>query len=323
MAALHRCAIIDVAAATGPVRLGVVRPPDLAGRTDADVHHAQNAQRGDHHRVDLLATAGALVRSAHPGPAVAVTLVAGLLAASADLSAGRAALVVAAVLTGQLVIGWSNDLVDAARDRAVHRTDKPLAAGEVDAGTVRSASVAALVLTVPLSWACGAAAGAVQVLCVVGSGWLYNVRLKSSVWSWLPYAVAFGALPAVATLAQTPPALPPWWMALAGALLGVGAHLVNALPDLDDDAATGISGLPHRLGARRAAPLATAALAAASLVVCAAIRSTHPTSVWLLAGVVAVVVVLSVVALRGQGRTPFRAAMAIAVVDVALLAGAR
>ncbi|HYO39714.1 MAG TPA: UbiA family prenyltransferase [Nocardioidaceae bacterium] len=265
----------------------------------------------------------ALLRSAHPGPAVAVTVVAGLLARSADLSAARVALVVAAVLTGQLVIGWSNDLVDAARDRAVHRTDKPLAAGEVEPRTVRAACAAALVVTVPLSLSCGAAAGTVHVLCVVGSGWLYNVRLKSSVWSWLPYAVAFGALPAVVTLAQAPPSLPPWWMPVAGALLGVGAHLVNALPDLADDAATGVSGLPHRIGARRAAPLATAALASASLVTCAAIRAERPSLVWPLVGVAAAVLALSVVALRGQGRTPFRAAMAIAVVDVALLAGAR
>ncbi len=279
------------------------------------MHHPQDAHRGD-----LLRSASALARTAHPGPAVAVTVVSGLLAASADLSAARVALVVAAVLTGQLVIGWSNDLLDAARDRTVHRADKPLAAGEIDAGTVRVACVSALVLTVLLSFACGPAAGAVQVVCVVGSGWLYNVRLKSSVWSWLPYAVAFGALPAVVTLAQAQPTLPPWWMSAAGALLGVGAHLVNALPDLADDAATGISGLPHRIGARRAAPLATVALASASLVICLAIRDTHPALVWPLAGVV---LVLSVVALRGRGRTPFRAAMAIAVVDVALLAGAR
>lgn len=273
-----------------------------------------------HPRSTRAAPAGALLRAAHPGPAVAVTAVAALLTVSAGLTTARAALVVAAVLTGQLFIGWSNDLLDAARDRAVHRTDKPLATGEVAQGTVRAACALALLLTLPLSFACGPAAGAVQVVCVVGSGWLYNVRLKSSVWSWAPYAVAFGALPAVVALAQTPASLPPWWMVGAGALLGVGAHLLNALPDLDDDAATGISGLPHRIGARRAVPLATAALATASLVTCGAVRADHPTLVWPLA---AAVVALSAVALRGRGRTPFRAAMAIAVVDVALLAGAR
>ena len=41
----------------------------------------------------------------------------------------RGLLVTAAVLAGQLSIGWSNDLIDARRDRAVGRTDKPLAVG--------------------------------------------------------------------------------------------------------------------------------------------------------------------------------------------------
>ena len=54
---------------------------------------------------------------------------------------------------------------------------------------------------------------------------------------------------------------------MGAALLGVGAHLLNVLPDLDDDAATGVRGLPHRLGPRRIAPVAAAVLVAASIVV--------------------------------------------------------
>ena len=53
-------------------------------------------------------------------------------------------------------------------------------------------------------------------------------------------------------------------MPVAGALLGVGAHLVNALPDLADDEATGVRGLPHRLGPRWTPPVATAVLVLAS-----------------------------------------------------------
>ena len=56
-------------------------------------------------------------------------------------------------------------------------------------------------------------------------------------------------------------------MAAAGALLGVGAHLVNVLPDLADDAATGVRGLPHRLGARRSSVLAAAVLVGATVVI--------------------------------------------------------
>jgi 4-hydroxybenzoate polyprenyltransferase len=265
------------------------------------------------------ARVAALVGAAHAGPTVAVTLVTAVLAASADLTADRAVLVVAAVLTGQLSVGWSNDLLDAARDRSVHRTDKPLATGAIGEGTVRAACIVAVVLTVPLSLACGAVAGGVHLL-FVACGWAYNLRLKSTVWSWLPYAVAFGILPVFVTAAQRPPALPPAWGPAVGALLGVGAHLVNALPDLQDDADTGVRGLPHRIGARWTAPLATLALASASVVIGAAAPARNRAVTWSFA---AAVLVLSATALLGRGRTPFRAAVAIALVDVAMLAGAR
>ena len=81
----------------------------------------------------------------------------------------------AAVLTGQLSIGWSNDLVDARRDRAVGRTDKPLAAGAVTERVVRAACAAALAACVVLSLACGWASGLVHLLLGVASGWAYNL----------------------------------------------------------------------------------------------------------------------------------------------------
>ena len=261
----------------------------------------------------------ALLRTAHLGPALAVTVIVGLLAVAADLTPGRALLVVAAVLTGQLSIGWSNDLIDLPRDRQVGRTDKPLARGEIGVGTVRVACAIAVLATLPLSLACGLAAGSVQLLTVV-AGWSYNLGLKSTAWSWLPYAVAFGALPVFVMLSQDPAVVPPPWVPLAGALLGVGAHLVNALPDFADDEATGVRGLPHRVGARWTPPVATAVLVLASVVICVAAGGRHRLLVTVSLLVVAG---LAVVALVGSGRTPFRAAMAIALVDVALLAGVR
>ena len=262
--------------------------------------------------------ARALARAAHGGPALAVTVVAALLAVTADLSATETALVVAAVGTGQLSIGWSNDLIDVRRDRAVHRTDKPLVTGEIPVSLVRAACALALVATVPLSFASGVRAGVVQLVCVA-AGWAYNLGLKSTVWSWAPYAVAFGGLPVFVALAGDG-TVPPLWVPVAGALLGVGAHLVNALPDLEDDLATGVRGLPHRLGARWTAPLATADLVAASLLICVAASLTRHWSTWV--GLI-VVATLAAVAVTGRGRTPFRAAMGIALVDVALLAGSR
>jgi 4-hydroxybenzoate polyprenyltransferase len=260
-----------------------------------------------------------LLRAAHPGPALAVTLLAGLLGVAVGLGGAEVVLVVAAVGTGQLTIGWTNDLVDAARDRAVGRTDKPLATGELSATTVRVCCAIALVLTVVLSLAAGPVAGLVA-LVVVASGWAYNLGLKSTPLSWLPYATAFGALPAFVSLVDDADRWPPGWMVAAGALLGVGAHLVNVLPDLDDDAATGVRGLPHRLGSRWSSALAAAVLVTATLVI---VVGAPVESVAVAAMALVVVGGLAVVALVTTGRTPFRAAVAMALVDVAMLVWAR
>ena len=64
-----------------------------------------------------------LALSCHPLPTIAVTAISAGLAALAGLSPARGALVVAAVFAGQLSIGWSNDAIDAARDRA-SRSDR-------------------------------------------------------------------------------------------------------------------------------------------------------------------------------------------------------
>ena len=255
-----------------------------------------------------------LVRAAHAGPALAVVVLAVLLGVSFELTPVRVLLVGVAVLAGQLSVGWSNDLVDAARDRAVGRTDTPIATGETSARAVRAACLLSLVAVVPLSLACGWVPGILHLL-LVAVAWSYNLGLKATVWSWLPYAVFFGGLVVFVWLGGDGPGLLPWELPTAGALLGVGAHLVNVLPDLADDEATGVRGLPHRIGARRLPLAATGVLAAGSLVVAFGAGLTRVTSLVALGAVT----VLSAVALTGRGRTPFLAAVGIALVNVLLL----
>ncbi|NUO90366.1 MAG: UbiA family prenyltransferase [Dermatophilaceae bacterium] len=255
-----------------------------------------------------------LALACHPGPTLAVTVLTALLAWSAGHLPGRGLLVTGAVLTGQLSIGWSNDLVDAGRDRAVGRTDKPLASGDVPERVVRLACGTALVACVGLSLACGLASGLVHLALGVASGWSYNLWFKRSVLSPLPYAVAFGALPAVVTLALPTPALPPAWVVATGAFLGVGAHLLNALPDLADDEATGVRALPHVLGAGVVRRLAPAVLLAGTVV--AAYGPGIDPAGWLLLGVCGA---LAVVAVLTRGRVPFVAAILIALANVVAL----
>jgi 4-hydroxybenzoate polyprenyltransferase len=253
-----------------------------------------------------------LVVAAHAGPALAVTVLAGLLALAQDLSPATGSLLVAAVLAGQLTVGWSNDLVDRSRDRAAGRTDKPLAVDGAPVAVVRTACALAVIACVGLSLALGTAAGLVHLACVA-SAWAYNLGLKATAWSWLPYALSFGGLTAVVTLADGQ--VPPWWWPVGAALLGVGAHLLNVLPDLADDAATGVRGLPHRLGPRRIAPVAAVVLVAATAVVLGG--ADPPLAVTVAAALV--VLGLGTVVVAGRGRAPFVAAVGVALVDAALL----
>ena len=259
--------------------------------------------------------ASALARTIHPGPAVAVTLAATLLAVTWGATAGTALLVAAAALTGQLTVGWTNDLVDRDRDHRVGRRDKPLATGEVAASTVLVATATAIVVTVTASLALGVRAGGLHLL-LVATGWAYNLGLKRTVLSWLPYAVCFGGLPVVVSLAARD-AAGQGWTVLAGALLGTGAHLVNAVPDLEDDRLTGVVGLPHRLGARRSIDAATGLLVAGSVVTAVVPAG----GVDVLANVVLAACGVLLVAGRTSrdARSAFRAAMGIALVDVVAL----
>lgn len=258
-----------------------------------------------------------LLAASHPGPTAAVTVIAALLAVSADQPATTVALVAGAVLSGQLTVGWANDLLDAGRDRANERRDKPLAQGQVTPAEVAVAlavaGLACLLLSAALGWR-----GALAHLVFVGLAHSYNLGLKATAASWVPYAAAFGLLPSVATLAGDTPTWAAWWAGAAGAALGVGAHLLNALPDLADDERTGVRGLPHRLGARRCGSLAVALLLVAS-VLAALGPAGAPTLPAI--GVLVLIAGLSVPVLQRRGRWPFRAAMAIALLDVALLVG--
>lgn len=282
---------------------------------DVEVAHRAPARTATSRR---LRSAGGLLRACHPGPALAVGVLTTALAAACGQDAAGCLLVAAAVLTGQLSVGWSNDAADAARDRAVGRRTKPVAVGSVSAGAVRVAALTALVLCVPLSLAYGLLAGTVH-LAGVAAAWAYNLGLKATALSWLPYAVGFAALPAFVTLGPEGRSWPPWWIVACAALLGVGAHLANVLPDIGDDLATGVRGWPQRLGAARVRLLLPVPLVTATALTAFARPGPADT-----AGAAALPVALALAAggaLLGRRfpRLPFLAAIMVAAVDVALL----
>ena len=255
----------------------------------------------------------------HLGPTLAVTTVATLLAVAAGVPAGRVVLVCAAVLAGQASIGWSNDWLDADRDRAVARADKPVVQGAVAPTLLRTLALGSAAAAVVLSLLLGLVPG-LLLLVLVASGWAYNAGLKRTAVSVLPYVTGFGALPAGVVAAAPGAPLAPWWLVTAGAALGAAAHLANVAPDLEDDLATGVRGLPHRIGARGSAVTGAVVLGVASLVLVLGPDGPPTAAGWAgLALAVPAVVVAALAGTRRFRRLAFPAVMLLTVLDVVLL----
>lgn len=266
--------------------------------------------------------AAGLVRTAHPKPSGAVTVFAVALAVADGAGVAGALLVGGAVLSGQLSIGWSNDRIDAVRDAATARTDKPLATGGIAPALVGRAAAIALPVCAALSLWYGLAAG-VAHLAGVGCGWAYNAGLKRTVWSPVPYAVAFGLLPVFVALGTRPgptamSGWPPAWQPAAAALLGVGAHLANALPDIAADRAAGVPGLPAMLGPAATRALLPVPLLAASAVLVFVPTGTPGTAGWAALAVTAALAAYAALVPATRSRAAFTATITIAALNVAL-----
>lgn len=267
-----------------------------------------------------MTTVIALARAAHPLPTAAVTGVSVLLAAVAGNCAGTCVLLAVAVLVGQLTVGWSNDLLDAAADAEVGRFSKPLAAGEVSRQLVGWCLAGAVPATVILSLAVGWRPGSAY-LFAVGCGWLYNAWLKGGWLSWLPYSVAFAALPAVATLALPQPRWPAGWAIAAAALLGGAANLTNTLPELAARNPAGYRGLPDRIGSRPSLLLAGALLIVATGCVAFGPAGSPAGRAWLglSAEIVLVLIGIPLLWRRAASRAPFYAMLGALLVPAVLI----
>jgi protoheme IX farnesyltransferase len=266
----------------------------------------------------LTRAASGLIRACHPEPTAAVTLGSAVLAVAVGRTAIGVLYVAVAVLATQLAVGWSNDWLDAGRDEQVGRFDKPIARGLVGRRTVGIGSLVAGIAVVPLALLSGPPAALALIVGLCG-GLAYNWPLKFTVLSVLPYLISFGALAAFVELGLPGPPVPRWWLVCAAGLLGAGAHFVNVLPDLADDARTGVRGLPHRLGWTGSWIAAGALLLGATAALAfGAGRPALPEG----ATVVVVAAILPVGwwrARRAGSRAAFRAVLAIALIDVILL----
>ena len=193
-----------------------------------------------------LARGYAFLRAAHFGPTIIVTTITFLLALSqySPIDALRVGL---AIFAGQLVVGWTNDFIDAPLDIAAQRTKKPIVSKELDPDQLKKSVLIALVAALLLSLfsPLGFTGTLIHFLGIL-SATLYNLKLKPTVLSPLPYIVSFGSLPWAIYL----PAgnQPPLWLFIDFMLIAVAFHFFNVLKDFQWDINQGILGLPQRLG---------------------------------------------------------------------------
>jgi 4-hydroxybenzoate polyprenyltransferase len=263
----------------------------------------------------------ALLRSSHPEPGGAVTVAMTLLAVGAGHRGWALVGIFCAVGATQLAVGWVNDWLDADRDRHAGRRDKPVAAGAVSRRTVGAAGLLAA-LAIPVLGLPFGATATILISLVGIFALLYDWPLKSTVFSVVPYLVAFGLLPAFVVVALPGHPAPPAWLVAAGALLGGGAHFANVVPDLADDAATGVRGLPHRLGALGSAVAAAVLLLSATLTLVFGPPGPPSWAGWAAGAAAVVVLPLGGYATRraqGRGVAMFRAVIVVALIDVLLL----
>jgi 4-hydroxybenzoate polyprenyltransferase len=109
------------------------------------------------------------------------------------------------------------------------------------------------------------AKGGLVYMLGIACGVAYNFYFKFSVFSPLPYAIAFAALPSSVAISKD--VNPPLWMWLGGALFGMAAHFINVIKDMKQDQVSGIQGLPQRLGTKYSILVAVALIALGILVV--------------------------------------------------------
>lgn len=202
-----------------------------------------------------------LAKASHFGPTLIVTTLSYLFA-EFYWPTGPSLLIALAFFSGQLIVGWSNDLFDYADDLSHKRMKKPLVAGLITDRLLKSWLGAMIPISIVLNLfgPLGFVGGGLSLFAIAWA-LAYNFYFKFNIFSPLPYAVAFAILPSCIALSKEK--TPPLWMILGGAFLGIAAHFINVLKDMDQDHASGIKGLPQRCGKKGSIALAITFIAIA------------------------------------------------------------
>ncbi len=215
----------------------------------------------------------------HPVPSL---LDAAVTAAIAAVAGGRPPVIgglAAGMLALQFSIGAVNDVADRNRDRLGRGSPgdagggerrmrdllygtKPIASGLI--APSRATALAVVFAIVGLGASAYVGFGPLAVAALgLATGLAYDLRLKGTPWSWLPFAGGVGLLPVYAWLGATGE-LPAAFLFVVPLAVGAGASLAiaNAVVDYGADLGAGTRSIATSVGRNRALAAGGATLAA-------------------------------------------------------------
>ena len=214
-------------------------------------------------------------------------------------------LLAASMLLLQFGIGAANDWADASADATAQAT-KPVPAGLVPRPAAARIAVGAAVAGIALAALVGPLPLAVAA-AGLATGLAYDLRLKGTRWSWLPFAVGIPLLPVFAWVGASG-SLPVSFAMLMPIAMVAGAALAvaNAVADLEHDLGAGTETVATSLGLDRARRIGTALQ---GLVIVAALGSAAflgGDAAWVAVAAAGSIVVLVGLALGWSGRPATR-----------------
>jgi len=225
------------------------------------------------------------IRLTHPFPSILDGIVVGAVAAIAGAAADRIVVLAVSMTLLQLGIGATNDVVDAPFDAGLKR-GKPIPAGLVPRQAAAALAVAWFIGGLVAAATVGFAIAGVALI-VVAVGLTYDLRLKGTAWSWLPFAIGIPILPVYGWLGARGSLEPAFALLVPAAILaGAALAIGNSIVDIERDIAAGRTSVAARLGRPRAARAAAGLLltvAAAAWVSAARLPATLSPAVGLVA----------------------------------------
>jgi len=204
----------------------------------------------------------------HPIPSLLTTLAAVGFAGIFGIGLGDARLwwIAGIMLLVQFSISALNEWADADLDRRAGRR-RPIPLGLLSRGTALNVAVLGAVGAFLLSALSDLGPAALLLVGVgIACGWAYNLWLKPTPLSFLPFAIAFPLMPFWIGLIAGRPLSSLAVLFLGGSPLATAIHLADAIPDRDRDRLAGLKTLAVALGRPGSELAATGLLLVGSLV---------------------------------------------------------